>query len=330
VTGQLEESRGDARGVRGSVAALGGSVSGLATSALRAPAAVVAPVGRAARRVGRGVRRAVGRPRRDLEIDDPGLLDVAEDGVRRGAPEREAEPGPASPSAPPEPPPPRLPAWRIALAAVLLAAPLGTGGVALLRSDWLAVHAVSVAGTQVLDPAQVRSAAAVPEGAPLAAVDLDAVRTAVEAIPDVAAAEVTRRWPDELHVAVTERAPVTAVADDSGEYVLVDVTGTPFRTVPAPPPDVPLLAVPDPAPGDPATLDGLTVLTALPPELLTQVERVEVPAPGRVGFLMRDGARVVWGGADRSESKAVVLAALLTREAEEYDVSAPEVAVTRS
>ncbi|MDP9408183.1 MAG: FtsQ-type POTRA domain-containing protein, partial [Actinomycetota bacterium] len=235
---------------------------------------------------------------------------------------------PADPPTPPTPPPPRLRPRTIALVAVALAVPVGAAGVTVLTHERLAVRDVTVAGTALLAPQDVVAAARVAPGTPLAVVDLEAVADAVEALPEVADVRVVRRWPGELHLAVTERTPVTAVADGSG-FVLVDAAGTPFRTVPQPPDDVPLLAVAAPRPGDAATADGLTVIEALPAGLRARVERVEVPEPGAVTFALRDGARVVWGGAERSESKAVVLQALLPRQAEEYDVTAPEVAVTR-
>jgi cell division protein FtsQ len=286
-------------------------------------AAVTAPGRAASHVVGRGVRRVRSRSRQDLVIDDEQALAAAETGVRRRGSRR------VEPEAPAEPPPPRLRPRTVALVAVALAVPVGAAGVAVLTHDRLALREVTVSGTGLLAVEDVRAAVGVAAGTPLAVVDLDRVAESVEALPEVADADVERRWPSRVHVTVTERTPVTAVADGSGAFVLVDSTGTPFRTVPAPPAAVPLLDVAAPQPGDPATADGLTVIQALPPALLAQVERVEVPEPGSVTFALRDGGRVVWGGAERSESKAVVLQALLPREAEEYDVTAPEVAVTR-
>lgn len=282
-------------------------------------AAVTAP----GRGLGRRLRRVGGRPRHDPVVDDAELLTAADTAVRGRRGSRRVEPVAA------EPPPPRLRPRTIVLVALALAVPVGAAGFGVLTHDRLALREVTVSGTGMLAVDDVRTAAAVATGTPLAVVDLGRVAESVEALPEVADAEVERRWPSRLHVVVTERAAVTAVADGSGAFVLVDESGTPFRTVPAPPAEVPLLDVADPRPGDPATAEGLTVIQALPPALLAQVERVEVPEPGSVTFALRDGGRVVWGGAERSDSKAVVLQALLPREAEEYDVTAPEVAVTR-
>ena len=305
-----------------------------------AVAVAAVPVG-AARMARRGAGRVLGSPRSELVIDDEVALAEAEAAVggapRGGTAVGGAAPGetllrrtvPPKPPTPVEPPPPRLSRGRITLVAALLAVPVGGAGTALLTSDWLAVRAVSVSGTEFLDPAQVRVVTEVAPGTPLAGVDVDAVRDAVAELPEVASAHVERRWPDTVHVTVTERVPVTAVSDGSGAYVLVDAAGTPFRSVAEPSADVPLLDVPEPAPGDPATVAGLTVIEAMPPSLRVQVERVEATPAGDVEFRMRDGSRVLWGGVGRSAEKAVVLEALLPRGADEYDVSAPTTAVTR-
>lgn len=53
---------------------------------------------------------------------------------------------------------------------------LGAGSVwVLYGSEWLRVRYVSVSGTRVLTPAEVRDAADVPTGVPLASVGTDAV-----------------------------------------------------------------------------------------------------------------------------------------------------------
>ena len=57
---------------------------------------------------------------------------------------------------------------------------LGAGTVWLLYgSQWLRVERVSVSGTRVLTPAQVREAAGVPAGSPLISVDTDAIASAL-------------------------------------------------------------------------------------------------------------------------------------------------------
>src|SRR5688500_13024692 len=65
-----------------------------------------------------------------------------------------------------------------------------------LFSTVLAVQHVDVQGTKGLKPAEVRAVAGLDQGEPLARVDLDDVRTRVQALALVSSAEVTRQWPD--------------------------------------------------------------------------------------------------------------------------------------
>lgn len=219
---------------------------------------------------------------------------------------------------------------RIVLSAVLLAAPAGAGGFALLHSSLLEVRDVAVYGTSRLDRETVRSAVGVERGTPLGAVEVERVRTTVAEMPEVASVTVTRQWPNRLAVELTERVALAAVDDREPGVLLVDASGFGFAREPGAPPGVPLLEVPEPRPGDPVTGAALAVVESLTPELRERVATVEASAPSAVRLLLADGSLVVWGGTDRAETKAGVLRALLPTEAAEYDVSAPEVAVTRS
>lgn len=74
---------------------------------------------------------------------------------------------------------------------------------------------------------QVRAAAVDPAGSGFFAVDLAAVRAAVESLPWVARAEVGRNWPDALHIRIVEHRPVarwndTGLFSDHGEVFRVE------------------------------------------------------------------------------------------------------------
>lgn len=106
----------------------------------------------------------------------------------------------------------------VALAALALSA------VIVLRSPVLDVDEVVVVGTSRLDPAAIRSEAGIDKGSPLLLADLGAAADRIEALPWVAAAEVTRDLPGRVNIAVREREPV-AVVSGEGTAVLVDVDG---------------------------------------------------------------------------------------------------------
>ncbi|MDR3415686.1 MAG: cell division protein FtsQ/DivIB [Nevskia sp.] len=87
------------------------------------------------------------------------------------------------------------------------------------------VQTLRVDGTLTrLRPQQIAAAAAVEPGALLFDLDLEAVRSRVEALPWVAHARVTRIWPARLAVRVWERQPYALWGDKS----LVDDEGVVF------------------------------------------------------------------------------------------------------
>ena len=86
----------------------------------------------------------------------------------------------------------RMRPWLGALLAVVL---LVAGAYVVWFSPLLATEEVSVTGTGALAPVQVREAARVPIGEPLARLDLDAVRGRVASLPEVKSVRVTRAWP---------------------------------------------------------------------------------------------------------------------------------------
>ena len=73
-----------------------------------------------------------------------------------------------------------------------------------------------------------------------------------------------------------------------------------------------------------ATQAALEVLTSLPPEVSGQVSRVEAPSVAAITLILFDGRKVVWGTTDRTQEKALKLAALLTQPGQTYDVSSPD------
>jgi hypothetical protein len=60
-----------------------------------------------------------------------------------------------------------------------------------------------------------------------------------------------------------------------------------------------------------------------------QVDQLRAPSPVSVSLDLVGGRRVVWGSAEDGDRKATILLALLRRPAQVYDVSTPDVVVTR-
>jgi hypothetical protein len=84
--------------------------------------------------------------------------------------------------------------WRPVLAVVLLVGLLVGAGWLVFFSRYLAVQDVEVTGTGLLAAQDVRHAARVPEGEPLARVDLGSVERRVEALAAVRDAAVADGW----------------------------------------------------------------------------------------------------------------------------------------
>jgi cell division protein FtsQ len=212
-------------------------------------------------------------------------------------------------------------AWRLVLV-LLLVLTLVAGTVWLfLFSSTLAVQGVEVQGTSQVTEQDVRAAADVPTGEPLARADLAAIRDRVEDLPAVASADVSRQWPDRILVRVTERRAV-AVVEVDGRLRGMDAGGVVFRDYARRPRALPLVKVPS-GTGEEALAEGAEVVGALPFRLARKVAFVEVASVDRITLHLRDDRTVTWGSAAQSEEKAVVLDALLERPGRHYDVSVP-------
>lgn len=192
----------------------------------------------------------------------------------------------------------------------------------------LGVRDVRVVGADVVTPLDVREAAAVPMKVPLARVDLDAIRDRVQALAAVDRAVVSRDWPGTVLVEVVERTAVAAVPS-GGRFALIDDEGVAFRTVSRRPAGLPLARLAAPGPDDVNTRAALTVLSSLTDELREQLLAVSVQAPARIRLELRRDRVVVWGDDTASETKARVSTALLARDGNTIDVSAPEVVTIR-
>lgn len=216
--------------------------------------------------------------------------------------------------------------WRPVLAVLLVVALVGAGIWLVLFSSALAVRAVEVVGVGTLDDAQVRAVAAVPDGAPLARVDLDGIEARVEALAVVRSAEVTRQWPDAVRISVEERVTV-AVVEIGGRIRGMDAEGVIFRDYATAPRALPRVRTAAETRND-ALQEAARVVAALPADVSSRVDHVSVATIDQIELVLRDGRTVTWGSAEDSEQKAAVLVRLLEQPARHYDVSVPSNATT--
>ncbi|MFJ4622689.1 cell division protein FtsQ/DivIB [Streptomyces sp. NPDC088812] len=221
----------------------------------------------------------------------------------------------------------------LAVAVVLV----GAGVVwVLYGSRWLRVDHVSVAGTSVLTPQQVREAADVPVGDPLVSVDTGAIEARLRAaLPRIDSIEVERSWPHGIDLKVTERKPVLLVQKGQ-RFVEVDKKGVRFATVSEAPRDVPLLDVETSTSGSAAASlrrfgadrlvrEAVKVAGALPAAVARDTRVVKVRSYDDISLELSGDRTVVWGSAEKGAAKARTLSALMkaSPDAGQFDVSVP-------
>ncbi|MBB2992567.1 cell division protein FtsQ [Mycolicibacterium iranicum] len=207
--------------------------------------------------------------------------------------------------------------WTAVLAVVVVGL-----GLLLYFTPIMSARSIVVTGVGAVPQEEIVAAAAIAPGTPLLQVNTDAVAERVAGIRRIASARVQRQYPSTLRITIVERVPVV-VRDYPDGVHLFDKDGVDFATGP-PPPGIPYLDTENPGPNDPATEAALQVMTSLRPDVASQVGRVSAPSTAAITLTLIDGRTVVWGTTDRTEEKALKLAALLTQPGRVYDVSSPD------
>lgn len=260
--------------------------------------------------------------------------------ARRGA----GKPASAGPPRPGRQQPPRwrrrirrlrppMPGRRTVLVVAAVLTLLSAGGVwVLYGSTWLRVEKVAVTGTRVLTPRQVAAGARVPMRIPLASVDTGAVAARLRAeLPRIDSVTVTRAWPNEIVLKVTERKPEVLI-EKGGKFIEVDGKSVRFSTVSQAPKGVPLLELD--AAGSPSLRrfgterlqrEGVGVAAGLPEGIRRETRTVRVSSYDSITLELTGGRTVMWGSGEQGPTKAKVLLALMktARGADHFDVSAP-------
>jgi cell division protein FtsQ len=212
---------------------------------------------------------------------------------------------------------------------VIILAILAGAAWALLGSSLLVVRHVLVTGTRQVPAGQVRAAARIRVGQPLARVNTLAAAQRVERIPAVLSATVSRSWPDTIVITVRERIPQLAVSA-AGGYDLIDSRGVTVRWAAVKPPGMPLLTAPTVAlRGNGGVLAAALVLRQLPAQLRARIVSVSAPSATAVTLRLTGDVTVVWGGVGRTTQKWAELELLFKTHARAYDVSDPTTAVTQ-
>jgi cell division protein FtsQ len=212
--------------------------------------------------------------------------------------------------------------WLI-VAGVLVIVLLATWLVAF--SSVFGVRTVTVTGTKLVTAEQVRTAAAIPSGSPLARLDANAIRARIAAIPEVRTVRISTSYPSTVTITVTERVAVGYRSGPDGAS-LVDASNVQFRTTAKPPSGLPRLQLSvDPA----ASAATAVVAAALPATLDRKISLISAATTESVTLALTDGRTVLWGGTDRDADKARLLPVLLGQPGRYFDVSDPSSVISR-
>lgn len=214
--------------------------------------------------------------------------------------------------------------WWSAIGAVVL---LVGGSVAAAYSPLFAVEKITVAGASTLDAAAVEAALSGQIGTPLALVDTSEVKAALLAFPLIETYALEARPPHDLTVRIVERTPIGVIRSDAG-YTLVDAAGVALSTTSDQPAGQPLIDVAAGTDSSAFQSAGL-VVRSLPADLRAQLTGVSAGTADDVTLTLNSGLTVVWGSAEKSALKALVLEKALAAkpDAATVDVSSAETAV---
>ena len=227
--------------------------------------------------------------------------------------------------------------WRsrrrrnVALAAFGIVAALVAFVLVGTFSPLMALRTIEVVGANRVSAEQIESALRGQLGTPLPLLDFAAVKKELSAFTLIQSYGTQSRPPDTLVVRIVERQPVGALVTATG-FDLVDAAGVVIQRSAERPAGYATIDARAGA-GSAGFRAAAAVIQALPADIRSTVDTVTAVTTDDVTLTLAGGARVVWGSAERSDFKAVVLAALIVSHpvgsVGEYDVSSPDSAVLR-
>lgn len=217
--------------------------------------------------------------------------------------------------------------WLIALGTVMALALFVAVGV---FTPLMAVRQVQIEGASSVKVEDLKKALSEFEGVPLALVQDSAIRDALEPFPGIERYSMEVIPPSTLKVRIEERVPVLSI-EKGGTFQLYDAAGVMLGTAEAPPAGVPLASGPASDKKSKAFAASARVLRDMPAELRAQVVSITASSGQDVTLKLASGVEVMWGDAELSKKKAVVLTSMLValgdRAITRIDVSSTEAPV---
>lgn len=197
---------------------------------------------------------------------------------------------------------------------VLAVVALIVGANVTLRSPLFHVRQVLISGTTYVDPGELDPIVQALTGTAIVSVDLEDVRAQVEENVWVKSVDVTRDWPQTIHIDIQERRPVAYYPGDDGLIHLVDVDGRVLLTLEGMPTQfVEVGGVANAAqPGEDAPealLPAIRVANDLPETLRGDVKAVRVVQEGVV-LDLKAGGLIILGDVTGLRDKLVAALAV--------------------
>jgi cell division protein FtsQ len=201
-------------------------------------------------------------------------------------------------------------------------------GFVVLHSPLFSARHLVVTGAVHESIVSILSAAGLENHPPLIDVNPAGVSSAVEALPWIDSATVSRHWPEGLTVSVTERTPVGEVALAGGRVALLDATGRVLEIVPVSAVPEGMLTLDDvghvPRPGaalDATGIDIVGLAAAVPRTIRPLVKFVGTSRSDGLILMLDAGPEVVIGPRTDLAAKFVGLATLLAARPRTVDAS---------
>ncbi len=209
----------------------------------------------------------------------------------------------------------------------------------LLGNPYLRVTHVRIDGLQTLPPQQVFAEARVPAHTNIFLMLAQRFSRRLTQDPVIDSVKPSIELPRTLVLTVTERQPY-AIMTAQDQYWVLDKKGIPFRTLDAPPPNVPLLQLQDAAPdqivlGKPLQMpwlhDAYTLLALISDRKNMEVAKIKVDQNANLCLNRKDNLQIKLGQPDGLPQKVALAQATLSwqggaiaRRAAYIDVSCPD------
>ncbi|MGB3414345.1 MAG: FtsQ-type POTRA domain-containing protein [Microbacteriaceae bacterium] len=190
-------------------------------------------------------------------------------------------------------------------------------------SPLFAIRKIEIIGTERIDSADIDAALASEYGLPLPLLNQSEVSEKLAQFTLIESYAIESHLPDTLVLRIVERTPLLIQQTAEG-FVLFDAAGVVMAVSPERQSGFPLLQADAIGAEASGFMPAVSVLRALPPSLLAEVDSIVATTKDDVSFWLNDSEKqVIWGDSSQTSLKVTLLAQLLKNipQGKVYDVS---------